>query len=142
MGRSFGFLKGWPSPPGTSLLQPVQIWTENSYAQIEIDRTGKVKDLTAPTPEDAGLTEALAALSRLGGRCLKASRTLPGYGFHYHGSNLHLRDGSKADIGTFLKEASDGAVVSIDASALPRIGLRPHTLTAMAAARQIALQTQ
>lgn len=47
----------------------------------------------------------------------------------------NCNNGRKMPVNDLLQRWSDGHVLCSDASILPTIGLRPHTLTAMATAR-------
>jgi hypothetical protein len=144
IGRTSRMLRGLSAPPGASLLKPVQIWTGRTFDEIEVQASAGVATAVdeggAAPASDEGLAEARAALSSLGARILKVSRTSPGYGFHYHGLKVKTEGGPFSPVHDFLSERSGGRIVCADASILPRIGVRPHTLTAMAASRRIARQ--
>jgi hypothetical protein len=140
IGRTFGFLRGWPAPPGASLIQPVQVWTARGFAHLQIEAgTRLVSSVAGEIEVDPALEETRAALKTLGARTLHSSRTAPGAGFHYHALKLNGKNGKTQPVADLLRERSAGAVACLDASILPTIGVRPHTLTAMATARRLVL---
>ena len=142
IGRTVRFVRGWPTPPGASLINPVQVWTPHTYDTVEVTRSGTVlatRPVQLPT-QDIVLRNMLSQLVSARGRKLKVTRTQPARGFHYH--NLQFRDGKSCYLGIndLLQDRSAGAVLCVDAAGLGMIGCRPHTLTAMAAAWSIAAQ--
>ena len=140
IGRASLLARNVASPPGASLLQPVQVWTERTFAGVSIDaRSGAVASLPHEDKPDTDLDDAKAMLRALGGRIVHGSRTSPGYGFHYHALKIALGKRILIPVADALRDLTDGAVQCIDASVLPEIGLRPHSLTAMAAARRMVL---
>jgi hypothetical protein len=143
IGRTFKAVSRLGAPPGASLVQPVQVWTPSTYDEIELDpKTGQAVSVERPVDPAADnvLSDALTAVESLGGRCLKTGRTFPADGFHYHG--LRVRTGAEGfrPVSDFLRDRTSGKVVCTDASALTHIGVRPHTLTAMALSHRIAGQ--
>jgi len=132
----FPFLRGIRSPSLASMLQPVQIWTMRSFSRIALDTTGtRYSSHLDDASTDNGLCKTIAAISSLGGKIWHHNRTPGGLGFHYHDLHMTLDDGRKMPVNNLLQRWSDGHVLCSDASILPTIGLRPHTLTAMATAR-------
>jgi hypothetical protein len=79
-------------------------------------------------------------LGSAGGRVLRKSRTQPGFGFHYHDLRFKSDNGKLESITDFLKDRTGDGGTCVDAAALPSIGCRPHTLTAMANARRLTAQ--
>jgi hypothetical protein len=143
IGRAFSFLRGFSAPPGASLIQPVQVWTQNSFADLQMEaRTQRITSVKPEHEADPVLEEFRAMLKGLGVAVLHRSRTAPGAGFHYHALTLRTPGGKTTPIANLLKERSGGAVACVDASILPSIGLRPHTLTAMATARRLTIEDQ
>ena len=63
--------------------------------------------------------------------------TSPGEGFHYHAGEVSIDGSHFMPLALCLDERFAGLVTCLDASILPEIGCRPHTLTAMAAAWQL-----
>lgn len=141
IGQASSRLRGWPAPPGAALIKPVQVWTPGAEDELEIDAaTNRVNVPDAPPATwraDRELAAFIGTLRTLGGRTLRVSRTMPGFGFHHH--NLRLQPAGRAAMGVseFLLSRTDGSVVCVDASCLQTIGLRPPTLTAMATARRL-----
>lgn len=132
------FLRGVRSPSLASMLQPVQIWTMRSFSRIVLDATGtRYSSHLDDASTDDGLCQTIAAVSSLGGKVWRHNRTPGGLGFHYHNLRMTLDDGRDIPVNTLLRRWSDGHVLCSDASILPTIGLRPHTLTAMATARYL-----
>lgn len=142
LGHTFQGFRGLGAPWGASLLKPVQIWTPDTFDEVEIDTASGLASSTASGPvdpaSDAMLADAAAALRRLGGRRLKVSRTAPGFGFHYHALKAENPDGRFHPISEVLMDRCGERVVCADASVLAHIGVRPHTLTAMATVQRIA----
>ena len=143
VGRTLPLLRGWPAPPGSSLVKPVQIWTPGTGDVIEIDALTKTM-MAFPRPSanpkaDGSLMAAIDVLRGLGARVLKIGRTEPGFGFHYHALEVKSEGGGPfKPVADLLRERTNGSVAFADASVLKAIGQRPHTLTAMASARRIA----
>jgi len=139
LGRAHPRLRGWPSPPGAGLVTPVQVWTPDTYGSVEIARVGGEAAFTSEPASadgpDAGLAEFASRLGRLGCRILRAKRTEPAFGYHYHDLRLRQRDGGGwSNVADLLQDRTGGVVVCVDAADLGRIGCRPHTLTVMARA--------
>jgi len=140
IGRALPALRGWSAPSWASRVQPVQVWTDRSFVGLEIDaRSGRVSSTPVATEADPTLEEMRAMLRALGAKPFHASRTKPGSGFHYHALTVSTGRGDPRPLPDLLTERSDGALISVDSSILPSIGLRPHTLTAMATARRLVL---
>jgi hypothetical protein len=138
VGRAFRLLKGCSPTPLASFAQPVQIWTDKSFARVEINATtGRFSGHLEEAADDASFQDAVTAVQALGGKVWHHSRTQPGLGFHYHDLRVRQNDATEQSVAETLRNWSEGAVTCVDASVLPRIGLRPHTLTAMAVARRI-----
>jgi len=137
IGRTFDVFRDIQAPLGASLIKPVQIWTPKSFDDVTIDvKSGLVKANSKSqviAENDSHLLKTMNVLRTLGARCLKVSRTLPGYGFHYHNLMIEEASHNLLPVSKFLEKKFGKSVKCIDASVLPRIGLRPHTLTAMAA---------
>ncbi len=139
LGRSHPWLRGWPSPPGAGLVTPVQVWTPQTYGRVEIAVvdgasvfTSEAQHIEGPEQEVA---ELAARLRSLGCRVLRAKRTEPAFGYHYHRLRLRSAAGERwSEVGDLLADRTGGAVTCVDAADLERIGCRPHTLTAMARA--------
>jgi hypothetical protein len=133
--RSF---RGWPSPPGAGFVKPVQVWTAQAEDEIEINaRTNRVRVCTAGNADpdaDPGLSGMIDMLRSFDGRVIKASRTTPGFGFHYHDLLVQPDGGRASPVADFLRTRTGDAITCIDASTMRTIGLRPPTLTAMATA--------
>jgi hypothetical protein len=146
IGRTFDVFRNIQAPLGASLIKPVQIWTPKSFDDVTIDvksglvKTGSKAGLMAEN--DSQLHQTMNVLRALGARCLKVSRTAPGYGFHYH--NLMIKEASQnlLPASEFFENKFGKSVKCIDASILPSIGLRPHTLTAMAASHSMVKALQ
>ncbi len=138
IGHTSSMFRGWPAPPVGGLVQPVQVWTPNSFATLRLDTKGVISADTVDDTPDAALEEFRALLQRLGGKVRRATQTTPGLGYHYHALRLS-HDDVEAGVAESLHALTDGAVRCVDASALPNIGLRPHSLTAMATARRLTL---
>ncbi|MBK0094589.1 hypothetical protein IBT49_01250 [Erwinia sp. S63] len=140
-GMIFPFLRGVRSPSIASLIQPVQIWTSNSFSNVKLDLKGtRYSSSKVDVTPDDGLEKVTAAITSLGGKIWHHSRTPAGLGFHYHDLQMKLENGQLLSINSLLKQWSNGEVICSDASVLREIGLRPHTLTAMAAARCLVKQ--
>ena len=140
-GLVFPFLRGVRSPSLASMLQPVQIWTTNSFSKVNLDATGThYSSHNDDNAIDDGMKKATAAVESLGGKIWHHSRTPAGLGFHYHDLQMTQDNGQMASINKLLQQWSNGEVICTDASILPKIGLRPHTLTAMATARGVVRQ--
>jgi hypothetical protein len=128
--------RGWKAPSIASLLCPVQVWTPHSFDDVTIATADNRVVTHAPSElkptDDDHLRKMLDYLKNLGAKRVSISRTTPGFGFHYH----NLRVASTADrfqaISEFLKIRTGSEIICCDASSLTGIGLRPHTLTAMA----------
>lgn len=139
--RTFHIFKSMRAPFGSALLKPVQIWTPLTFDEIDIDLHGGIareipNSHTSPR-DDRILGEVLDVLRDLGASCLKVTRTLPGDGFHHHNLKIKSKGGGCVPVAAFLRQRTNDSVTCVDASVLPKIGLRPHTLTAMAASLQI-----
>jgi hypothetical protein len=140
IGRALPFLKGLPAPQLASLAQPVQIWTGCSFARLEVEAAdGRFRGTLDDAAADVGLQVAFAAIRDMGGKVWRTSRTAAGLGFHYHELRVRRTDVAEQPVAAALRDWSDGGVICLDASILPRIGLRPHSLTAMAVARRLVL---
>jgi hypothetical protein len=138
IGRIFPLLRGVSAPPFAAMLQPVQIWTDGTYSRLDVDpASGRFSGSHFTVTRDDALEEMLDKLQRIGARIWHCSRTPPGRGFHYHALNVRRKNEKEQSLAEALAQWSAGAVSCIDASILPKIGLRPHTLTAMAAARRL-----
>jgi hypothetical protein len=141
IGKTFQIFRSMCAPVGSSLLKPVQIWTPSTFDEIEIDPNGGIareipNSHTSPR-DDRTLTEALDVLHGLGASHLKITRTRPGDGYHHHNLRIKSTGRSRVPVASFLRQRTNDGVTCVDASVLPRIGLRPHTLTAMAASLKI-----
>ncbi len=139
IGRAHSWLRRCPSPPGAGLVTPVQVWTPHTYGSVEIaGGEGGATFASEPPPPGGPERELLgfvACLARLGCRVLHTKRTQPALGYHYHHLRLRARGGEGwSDVGTLLRDRTGGAVACVDASDIPHIGCRPHTLTVMARA--------
>lgn len=140
IGQAFRSLRRWPAPPGIGFVQPVQAWTPRTVGTIELTaRQARLESQADDPGADPDLQSLLRALRAQGGRILLVKATSPGHGFHYHALKLRS-EGAEGfvDISSLLARKSDGSIICADASILPTIGCRPHTLTAMAVARQTA----
>jgi hypothetical protein len=141
IGRAFSLLRGVSAPPFARMVQLVQIWTDSSFSRLEIDAaSSRFNGSHFAITRDSALEETLNKLRGIGVKVWHCSRTAPGQGFHYHALNIHRKDSMEQPLAAALAQWSAGAVSCVDASVLPRIGLRPHTLTAMAAARRLVLR--
>ena len=138
LGRSHPWLRRWPSPPGAGLLTPLQVWTPQTFGEVEIAARGGgatfAPDAPGDGPSDPELEAFLARLERLRCRVLRRKRTEPGFGYHYHGLRMRPRGGNWTALGALLRDRTGGGVTCVDAADLERIGCRPHTLTVMARA--------
>jgi hypothetical protein len=140
IGQGFRILKSIPAPFFASLVQPVQIWTDHTFSRVEIDAgKGRFTGSELYPPPDNVLNEIFGSLRLIGARIWHYTRTAPGLGFHYHSTSVRRKNGTEQALADLLAHWSGGAVSCIDPSVFPEIGLRPHTLTAMAAARRIVL---
>ncbi|QGZ54028.1 hypothetical protein [Paraburkholderia acidiphila] len=141
LGRTVSLLRGMRAPIGSQLLKPVQIWTPTSFDTIVVDLKKRESRSVSSTPREAGkddvLAQTVSVLTTLGAKCLKASPTSPGYGFHYHNLQIKAGGGKRDNVAEFLENRCGDSIKCIDASVLRHIGLRPHTLTSMAAARAL-----
>lgn len=125
-------------PRLADIVLPIQVWTENSKARYEIKRdppTAVLKDMPEPR-DDKELARFSDWLAREG-HVLRRTMTPPGFGFHYHAGGVSCDGKSFQKLQTFLDARYSGRVVCVDSSVLGEVGVRPHTLTAMAAARRI-----
>jgi len=144
IGRVSSLFRGWPAPPGAAIIKPVQVWTPASEDVIEVDASS----LTASNlPRRNGgaragpdLDSAIEILEALGGRILKTSRTLAGFGFHYHALELKPKDQPYLTVADLLRERTGDGIFCVDGSILQAVGCRPHTLSAMASAHHLVEQ--
>jgi hypothetical protein len=138
-GFASSLFKGIPTPPGSGLIKPSQVWTTNTYGFFDItpNNVGVTASCSLSHKEDQILTHFIAGLRALGIRVLRIEPTAPGLGYHYHNLNVALGNCKFEHITPFLSRASEGTIVCADASSLSKIGTRPPTLTGMAAAAQI-----
>lgn len=127
------------APVGSGLIQPIQVWTSQCFATINMTfgRHPTQSSQKKHDRSDDDLTRFKAALSRSGVRIIGQSSTKPGLGFHYHGLRFEIERGQSLDISSLLEQRTDGRIICVDASILDKIGCKPHTLTAMAAANAI-----
>jgi hypothetical protein len=136
-------------PPGIAkYLKPVQVWTQDTSGKVDLRRRDAAiyftsSPSTARGDDDAGLKQTIEVLKGLGAKVLHVSQTAAGYGFHYHALEFQIAGRTAAgnaftSTADLLRQRTAGGVTCVDASVLPAIGSRPPTLTAMAAARQMA----
>ena len=137
--RAFSSLSYLRAPVGFGLIQPIQVWTSQCFATINMTFGRHPTQLSQKNSDrnDDDLDRFKAALSRNGVRIIGQSSTKPGLGFHYHGLRFEIARGQSLDISSLLEQRTDGRIICVDASILGKIGCRPHTLTAMAAANAI-----
>jgi hypothetical protein len=141
IGRAFSLLRGISAPSFASMAQPVQIFTDSSYSRLEIDAaSGRFSGSNFSIIRDSTLEETLDKLHGIGAKVWHCGRIAPGHGFHYHALNIRRKNSVEQPLAEALAQWSAGAVSCVDASVLPMIGLRPHTLTAMATARRLVLR--
>jgi hypothetical protein len=141
IGRASPLFRGWQAPPGAGIIKPVQVWTPATEDVIEIDAltsTASMLPRVSSGPRaDLDLSSAIEILVGLGGRVLKTSQTVAGFGFHYHALDLRPKDKPFASVADLLRERTGDGIYCVDASILRAIGCRPHTLSAMASAHHI-----
>jgi hypothetical protein len=141
IGRAFSLLRGVSAPHFARMAQAVRIWTDCSYSRLEIDAaSGRFSESHLTTTHDSTLEETLDTLRGIGAKVWYCGRIAPGQGHHYHALNIRQKNSMKQPLAETLAQWSAGAVSCVDASVLPMIGLRPHTLTAMATARRLVLR--
>ena len=141
IGRAFSLLRGLSAPSFASMAQPVQISTDSSYSRLEIDAaSGRFSGSNFSINRDRTLEETLDKLRGIGAKVWHCSRIALGHGFHYHALNIRRKNSVEQPLAEALAQWSGGAVSCVDASVLPMIGVRPHTLTAMATARRLVLR--
>jgi hypothetical protein len=128
-------LRGWNAPGYASLVSVLQVWTLQTFETMGWRRGTTEIEVVRPTTPDRDLEfdGLLTELRRLRVR-LKRASTGPGGGFHYHAAAVSTAGATDLPLDGFLDERFRGAVSCVDASILPAIGCRPHTLTAMAVA--------
>ena len=128
------FLSRTSPPKIADLITPIQVWTEDSYASYIIARDFKEAFLEAKVSDKGNMDFATfkSDLCQMG-HILHLSNTRPGFGFHYHNGEVSVDGVKYIPIKDFLFDRFGKKVVCADASILRNIGLRPHTLTAMAA---------
>jgi hypothetical protein len=136
-------------PPGiVKYLKPVQVWTQPTSGKVDLHRRdGAIFYTSSPSAprsdDDGSLKQTIELLKTLGAKVLHVSQTAAGDGFHYHALEFQIAGRTAAgnaftSAADLLLERTAGGVTCVDASVLPAIGCRPPTLTAMAAARQLA----
>ena len=138
LGRAHPWLRRWPSPPGTGMVTPVQVWTPETYGRVEIAASeGELtfaSEPPAPGRPDLSLDDFAMRLKRIGIRVLRSKLTDAAAGYHYHRLRLRNREGGWIEVADLLRDRTGGGVTCIDAADLPHIGCQPHTLTMMARA--------
>lgn len=126
-------------PKITNIITPVQVWTEKSYVSYQFECTSQFARVVQKV--DEGIDEELLDFQewlREKGFVLHCSDTASGFGFHYHDAQVS-DDGIKFQkLDEFISQNFNFRVIIADPSVLERIGVRPHTLTAMAAASELA----
>lgn len=124
-------LRGWPAPPMADLVKPMQLWTDRTFVSFRMLGDGRI-GVATPAPELDGDPDAAAFVDWLKSHrvWLSLRPSNPGDGFHYHAGVVSTGAGSEP-LGRYLDRRSGGRAVCIDASVLPEIGCRPHSLTAM-----------
>jgi hypothetical protein len=147
IGMTVGRLGRLHPPAIVKYLKPVQVWTQATTGQVDLHRRdGAIFYTSSPSTrrdDDAALKQPIGMLKGLGAKVLHVSQTAAGYGFHYHALEFQIAGRTAAgnafqSTADLLRERTEGGVTCVDASILPAIGCRPPTLTAMAAARQMA----
>lgn len=146
IGRAFPFFREVPAPPGASFLKPVQVWTSKTVDNMCVDAKTNVVTAISHRHDndreaDVNLLAIADMLKGLGARVLKVTRTSPGYGFHYHGLSVSFDENKFVHVRDFLDDRTGGAIRCVDSSMLQTIGLRPPSLTAMAATRSVVRMT-
>jgi hypothetical protein len=144
IGRVSPLFRGWQAPPGAAIIKPVQVWTPATGDVIEIDASTSTASMlprfNSGPRADLDLNSAIEILVGLGGRVLKTSQTVAGFGFHYHALDLRPKDKPFVPVADLLRERTGDGIFCVDASILRAIGCRPHTLSAMASAYHIVEQ--
>ncbi len=138
LGRAHPWFRGWPSPPGTGMVTPVQVWTPETYGRVEIAVSdGKLTFASEPPAtgrSDLSLDDFVMRLKRTGVRVLRSKLTDAAAGYHYHRLQLRKQDDGWTEVAELLRNRTGDGVTCIDAADLPHIGCQPHTLTVMARA--------
>ena len=128
------------APKIMDVFCPIQFWGPSSLIQYQIDRGAKKAHATPRQFTEDEELEAFCGFLSAKGRVIHRSRTPPGFGFHYHAGEVSLDGRDFSPLPEFLSTRFDGRVTVVDSSILPEIGVRPHTLTAMAASYQTILK--
>ncbi len=120
-------------------IRPIQVWTRSSYVQYQMhnDHNTVFETRNYDRSQDVELAEFKKTLQHHG-LILYQSSTQPGYGFHYHGGQVSFDDNHFTGLAEFMGEYYDNKAACLDASSMDEIGVRPHTLTAMACAYRSA----
>ena len=110
------------------------MWTEQCANELEIIfDTNSVKINRQGFNENYELSNFIKFLRYNNIIKFAKSRTIPGYGYHYHNLNIKIDD-KYYSVYNFLKQKTDNRVLCIDASIMSKCGPRPPTLTMMAIA--------
>lgn len=135
------FGRGYRPPRIVDCVSPVQIWTERSVTRYQIDRGAACARVTSDCSvnSDPVRSEFLRWIRSMA-RVLRIMPTPAGEGFHYHDGQISHNGVEFEPVAEFLGRSFDGRVACLDGSALRKVGCRPHSLTAMAAAYQTAHQ--
>ena len=123
-------------PKWLDLILPIQVWTPHGKIEYQINNILKNATVVNKTIIDDELISFRNFLNNHG-LVLGASKTPPGYGFHYHSARVSQDGEQYRGLSDYIDEMSSGKIICIDASIHSNIGLRPPTLSIMAAAKKI-----
>jgi len=125
-------------PKIVDLIIPIQVWTNKSKMQYQIDRNDSFTTLISrPDFESDKELYCFSDWLKSKGIIICKSNTIPGYGFHYHAGEISLDGENFSELSSFISEKYRNKIICTDASIMRKIGIRPHTLTAMAISYKI-----
>lgn len=129
-------------PKFFNVIKPIQIWTNESWSTYEISKEAKKAKIIKSSSMNVDKTlQRFENELKTQGHILQRKTTACGFGFHYHGGKISDDGDNFENAVDYIKNSFGNRLKIADATALPVIGVRPHTLTMMAYAYQIARKT-